>query len=96
MKAAFVFCFLFSSVLVFPFAIVARELHNVEHNGGSTDFPVNGGTANPKHRPISCHKQGVYYICNIPIPQQRGPVPPSGPDCPTYIPRSSPCPCLIK
>ena len=69
---------------------------SVEHNGGSNYFPVTPGTDKPHPGPISCHKEGKYYICDIPTPLERAPVPPSGPNCATHIPHTSPCPCVIK
>ncbi|XVE77076.1 hypothetical protein DITRI_Ditri13aG0032900 [Diplodiscus trichospermus] len=92
MKALFVIYILLSSdyYLVFPSSATAtQQLHSVEHNGGSTAFPVTPGTGKPAK--ISCHKDGVYYVCNI-AAKPPGCCPP-GVAYKICIINPTPCPC---
>ncbi|EOY04310.1 Uncharacterized protein TCM_019588 [Theobroma cacao] len=59
MKAPLFICFLLSSVLVFPFALAARELHIVEHNGASNNFPVTYGIGGQNRGKRTCHREGM-------------------------------------
>ncbi|XVF20502.1 hypothetical protein REPUB_Repub12eG0006100 [Reevesia pubescens] len=99
MKAFLLIYFFLSSFLVSPFPILARELHNVKHNGGKTDFPVTSGTSNRAvQRPSTCHKEGKFFVCQIPTPSPRSREQLSqsyvNVGCPVrYIPYDSPCPC---
>ncbi|XVE77074.1 hypothetical protein DITRI_Ditri13aG0032700 [Diplodiscus trichospermus] len=102
MKAFFVICILLSSHLVlFPSSATAtQELHNVEHNGVKTNFPVIHGTGKKTPAgtvPTPCYKDGKYHDCHVPAPPLRGHCSVYDRDCTAKSGRmTSPCPCTAK